>query len=326
MYISFTNENTKRLYLIIQAVRSTSLVIVGVLSAFIIAELTLRLISVRQDNYVIEMWKYSNALKQKSDNLNIGHEHIPGSEKGLQNVHIAINSYGLRGPEPSENAKKRVAIAGDSVALGWGVEDEDSLRGQLQKRLPEQVDVINAGVGNMNMGNIVAHWEKVSGNIRADKLILLVSPRATEIIETEEPGFLLKNSQLVAMLTTALKQVSQASFSPSDLHSHYQSLWHHNLPQLEQAFSELGRITRQRQQQVLVVMIPETHDFKNYQYGFMHEQIETLSHAQSFEYFDALSLFKGQEASAYWVSVQDIHLNAKAYQMIAEAVYGFAAY
>ena len=40
-------------------------------------------------------------------------------------VKININSFGLRNPEPVSNAKGRTWIIGDSMAFGWGVEQQE---------------------------------------------------------------------------------------------------------------------------------------------------------------------------------------------------------
>ena len=40
-------------------------------------------------------------------------------------IRIAINNFGLRNPEPAEAAAGRVWIIGDSMAFGWGVEQDE---------------------------------------------------------------------------------------------------------------------------------------------------------------------------------------------------------
>jgi hypothetical protein len=40
-------------------------------------------------------------------------------------VHIKINKFGLRNPEPVEDANKRIWFIGDSMAFGWGVEQKE---------------------------------------------------------------------------------------------------------------------------------------------------------------------------------------------------------
>jgi hypothetical protein len=50
-------------------------------------------------------------------------------------VHIAINDFGLRNPEPVEAAAGRVWVIGDSMAFGWGVERDETYTGVISTRL-----------------------------------------------------------------------------------------------------------------------------------------------------------------------------------------------
>jgi hypothetical protein len=50
-------------------------------------------------------------------------------------VHIKINDFGLRNPEPIENSDKRTWIVGDSMAFGWGVEQDEMYSSILGKKL-----------------------------------------------------------------------------------------------------------------------------------------------------------------------------------------------
>lgn len=310
----------------INAIKSLFLIFAGSLLALVVIELTLRLANLNQQNYVIEMWKYSNHLKQPSGDQDIGHEHIPNRSKQLQGVEIVINSYGLRGPEPQLGRPHRVAILGDSLVLGWGVEEKDTLRAQLQSLLGDESDVINAGVGNMNLGNVVAHWKKLSGQIDTNTLLLVVSPRATEEVSSEKPGFFLRHSQLAAIAVTMYGQFKAGSFSSEDLNTYYQRVWDTNQDMLQEAFADLEQMAAEENQRVVVFMLPESRDFINYKFGFMHERIQRLSKQHDFDYIEGLNLFAGQNASDYWVSDQDIHLNAQAHAMIADAVYEFVRY
>lgn len=305
----------------VNTIKSLLLIFTGLLLALTVIELTLRMANLNQNNYVIEMWKYANYLKRPSEQEGINNEHVPNRSRQLQGVTIAINSLGLRGPEPQLDKAHRIAILGDSAVLGWGVEEENTLRARLQSLIGEEVDVVNAGVGNMNLANVVAHWQKISEQLDANTLLLSVSPRATEDTKMDTPGFLLRYSQLAAIVVTNYRQFKANSLSSTDLKSHYKQLWNQNNNMLEKAFTDLKQAATKKNQRVIVFMLPETHDFINYEFDFMHERIEQLSKHHGFDYLDGLILFKGQEANNYWVSEQDIHLNGQANLMIAETIY-----
>ena len=63
------------------------------------AEMIIRFKNSKMDNYDIEMWRYSNLLKRKSNNKIMDFEHQKNKTATLQKVNIRINNWGLRGPD-----------------------------------------------------------------------------------------------------------------------------------------------------------------------------------------------------------------------------------
>ena len=120
---------------------------------FGMGEIFLRLKNRDMKNYDIEMWRYSKELKRLSSDPEIGHEHIPNSKAILQNIPISINELGLRAKPVLSNQHnfRRILFLGDSIAFGWGVEEEDTVEKRLEALFIENhknVEVLNAGVGN----------------------------------------------------------------------------------------------------------------------------------------------------------------------------------
>ncbi|MFT7677152.1 MAG: hypothetical protein ACI8QC_001129 [Planctomycetota bacterium] len=74
----------------------------------------------------------------------------------LDGAHIRFNSLGLRGAEigPKQPTEKRLLVLGDSVAFGWGVEEQALFGSLLAERLSAQTGStwtpINAGVCSYN--------------------------------------------------------------------------------------------------------------------------------------------------------------------------------
>ena len=76
------------------------------------------------------------------------YEMSPG-ERYENDTTIAINSFGLRGPEwtPSKPAGiRRIMALGDSSVYGFGVKDDEVFTARLDEGLGEQVQVINSAV------------------------------------------------------------------------------------------------------------------------------------------------------------------------------------
>lgn len=298
--------------------------LLGICMAVAVGEAFIRFATSDQQNYVIEMWRYANLLKQESDNPAIGHTHKPNQSARLQGVDIRINSLGLRGPElrSKPELKSRIAIVGDSVALGWGVKESETLSGQLELRLWAEYEVINAGVGNMNLAQVVAHWSEVSAKVSVDTVVLLVTPRAAEKQRQPSKSWLLRNSELCALVSTFVQQISLGAKGKSSLIDSYKVLWSEgeNRNTMLKAFSDLSALQAKKQFKMLVVMIPETNDMNNYAFGFIGDTVADVARQYQWTYVDPLNLFKGVESTHWQVSKNDVHLNGKAFAVIADEI------
>lgn len=79
--------------------------------------------------------------------------HKPNATVRFREFTVHTNAFGLRGPEISVAKPantERIVILGDSVAFGWGVNDEDTfarrLEVDLRERFPERrFEVVNGG-------------------------------------------------------------------------------------------------------------------------------------------------------------------------------------
>lgn len=91
-----------------------------------------------------------------------------GQEYLWQGIPVRINPHGLRGPETTYEKPEgtyRILNLGDSVAMGWGVDVEETYGRQLEDRLNrdasanEHYEVINAGVPGWNPENELAYLQ-----------------------------------------------------------------------------------------------------------------------------------------------------------------------
>jgi lysophospholipase L1-like esterase len=105
----------------------------------------------------------------------------PGSHYEWQGISVDINSHGLRGPETTYKkppATFRILNLGDSVAMGWGVREEDTYGRQLEALLNEQgssdlrYQVINAGVPGWTQENELAYLQAEGLKFQADLVLL----------------------------------------------------------------------------------------------------------------------------------------------------------
>ena len=105
----------------------------------------------------------------------------PGSHYEWQSIPVVINSRGLRGPEATYEKPAstiRILNVGDSVAMGWGVREENTYGQQLENLLNEkntgdqQYEVINAAVPGWNLENELAYLQAEGLNYQPDLILL----------------------------------------------------------------------------------------------------------------------------------------------------------
>ena len=296
------------------------LLLIGVMLAIGAGEAIVRISTADQKNYVVEMWRYAGLLKRPSDNPAIGHEHIPNRIAQLQNVDISINSLGMRGPEPKTDARRRVAIVGDSVAFGWGLSDADSLRGQLQAALPADVDVVNDGVGNMNLSQIAAHWARTNAQLPTDTVVLVTSFRAPVIQPEPTRNTILRHSALSAMLFTYAATLTSGAAGRDEMVAAVRNEWTTGpgASAMHEGFDRIAALAREQGYSVILAAAPEMHDLENYPFEFITEIQRDVAVKHGWTFVDLRPPLLGKPASEYWVTEQDLHFNADAAALVAD--------
>ena len=105
----------------------------------------------------------------------------PNSHYKWQGIPVDINSHGLRNPETTYKKPSgtiRILNLGDSVAMGWGVREENTYGRQLEALLNEQnsadlhYEVINAGVPGWNLENSLAYFQAEGLKYDPDLIVL----------------------------------------------------------------------------------------------------------------------------------------------------------
>lgn len=314
---------------VLRAAKTLGLVVLGLLMACGAGEALVRLATADQHNHLIEMWRYAALLQRHSADPRIGHEHIPGRTAQLEGVEIAINRLGMRGPEPDLNAadKENVVIIGDSIAMGWGVPEAQTLRGRLARELGRDYQVMTTGVGNMNMTQIVARWLQDSPKIRTDTVVVLATMRAPEIVREKHASWLMRHSQLYMLATAFAQMARQSRLNRDGLVQMYRRQWQDGAGRAEMA-TALDRLQRDRNARgyrVVVVMVPEPHDFAPYRFGFVTDVMRAEATRRGWSFVDPLPALRVRPARAYWVAADDVHPNAAAFGILAAELMPYLA-
>lgn len=108
----------------------------------------------------------------------------PGSHYEWQGIPVDINSNGLRSPDTTFDKPEstfRILNLGDSVAMGWGVNEEETYGQVLARALNERsenglrYEVINAGVPGWNLENVLAYLKGEGLRYQPDLILLEVT-------------------------------------------------------------------------------------------------------------------------------------------------------
>lgn len=296
----------------------------GVVLACLAGEVLVRVATSSQQNYLIEMWRYATLLKRHSADPVVGHEHIPGASASLQGVEVSINSLGMRGPEPdlSTPGKRKIVIIGDSTAMGWGVPDADTLRGQLAARLGPKAEVMTTGVGNMNMTQIVAHWLPYVDKLNPDTVIVLATARAPAVQDPDKAGWLVRHSQFYALVVSFAEIVMHNPPGEAGLIEAYRKMWAGG-PGREAMDAALDRLKVDQAAhgyRVLVLMTPEPHSLQPYHFTFTSDILRAESAKRGWTFLDPLPDMQKQPAKSFWVADNDVHPNAQAFRIMADVL------
>jgi lysophospholipase L1-like esterase len=307
------------------------------LSLFLIELLTRVIFDRKGMHYGIEMWKYARLLKRKSAIPNMSHEHMPNGEAKLMGVAVKINSMGLRDKEYS--IKKpfncfRLLILGDSMTFGWGTPQDKTYPELLEKMLStiksdstKQIEVINAGVGNYNTVQEVAHFKNRGIQFNPDMVILGFYLNDAEVTPKPTEGFLKENSYLYVLSASVWDAFLRTVKIKKNFEEYYLTLYSDQNPgwqECKKALHELIVICESEQIQLIIVIIPELHQpNENYRFEKVHKFIRDIGKSNQVPVIDLLPEFQNSQPESLWVSPADPHPSILAHKIIANGIFKY---
>jgi hypothetical protein len=84
------------------------------------------------------------------------------------------------------------------------------------------------------------------------------------------------------------------------------------------AFAGFGRLSRERELPILVLIFPYLDDLERYQYAPLHRQVAGAARANGLEVLDLYPAFRPHGAAALRLSRSDTHPNRRAHGIAAE--------
>jgi lysophospholipase L1-like esterase len=288
-----------------------------------------RLKNASMTNYDIEMWRYAQELKVPSENPRLGHEHLLNKEAMLQQVMVRTNNWGLRGANVSAAASpgaRRILLLGSSIALGWGVPEDDTLSALLQKKFSasgQNVEVLNAGIGNYNAERAIERFLTRLTPLRPNDILYLAFVRDGEPLDDGAGNWLLRHSELAVTLWIAGNRIFGAT-GLSNLVAHYQQVYARQSPGLavmRAEFAKLADYAKANHAHVTMAMVPDIHSLTNYPLAFVHSIFEDIARESGFSYIDLLPALSGLQPQEIYAMPGDPHPNARGHALMADAIF-----
>jgi len=299
---------------------------VSFLIFFVLLEVSLQVYTRMFIYYDVEMSRYAVEVKEKAGNPNIGHVHRPNAEAYLMGTDVRINSDGLREDVdyPVErNENYRIAVLGDSLTFGWGVEKYETFEVLLEEMLNETrpTEMINFGHGNYNTSQQVNLFKEKGLKYNPDKVVVFYFINDAEVTPIRSSWTWISWSRAVTFIWSRVRGLLSNSGGKT-FYEFYSELYEDDAPgfiAVKEAFLDLRGITEERGMELQVVMLPELHDLVNYPFSKEYAKVENFLIENEIPVIDLTRDFAGYEdAVGLWVALDDAHPNAEAHRMIAE--------
>ena len=321
-------------------------VIITMLIFFAILELTLRLVT---DKKV----KVNPVILRYSDNKELIYELTPNAAI-YNSVNITINSKGTRDYEYSfvkQANTTRIAVLGDSIAFGMGLNITDSFPKVLENRLNENSDgkfqVINFGVPGYGTKEELEMLKAKALKFDPDIIIISYALNDPEISTSLQSYFSQnpRNGTRICRIHSIGIPISCGSrdfidsLAISDfvyskllnIKDNFQGDYFTRVHKDEKlwgnaadSFNEIRKISDKNDIKVIMVIFPVLYDLDDYKWEWVHEMVRNESDKNGFIFIDLLEAYSKYEAEELRASKDDLlHPNKKGHEIAAEEIYEF---
>jgi lysophospholipase L1-like esterase len=302
--------------------------VVSIVVSLAAAEVLLRVKNSSMSNYDIEMWRYAKELKVKSADEALDFDHVPSRSALLQNVHIRLNNWGLRGPDltPRVPNERRILFLGGSITLGWGVPEENTVEARLEGMLNaagEHATVLNGGVGNYNSERYVSRFLKELTGVEPTDIVVHYFLRDAEDLPAGGANLVLRNSEVAVTLWIAFHRLFDRQGEAS-LVDHYRKTYEPEAPGFQRMKRELARLAEYAGAhgiRTYLAMTPDVHNLTDYKLAFVHDIMRGIAYEYGYTYIDLLPALLGRSPQELWAMPGDPHPNALGHELMAQAIF-----
>ena len=284
----------------------------------------------------------------------------PGVDPGLPRLHLeedfaqpgvrgltagalyTANREGFRGRErPREKPENvtRIAILGDSTAMGWGVEDDETYAARLEDRLDDgeqsgRIEVLNFAIAGLNSTGVLQRLKDLAIDFRPDVVVYgysindIEGPAYRRSLDREYAASLFRHDsssqlwrwlrpQWLAFRELVLTPRGSFAFELDENYFRNPQAWEvvrrnfDNLAELGRETGFCGVVLVHTQMQALNAL----HPYKRH-----YAAIADAARQSGLVGVESLERFREEEASRLWVSPNDRHANDLGHAVFAEVL------
>ena len=281
-------------------------------------EIAVRIIVSNGLNLDIEMLKYAKSLKVISENKNVGLEHKTNIKKKVMNVDIELKSQGFRNSIDIDNSKKKILMLGDSKTLGWGAQNTFSYN--LEKLLNNNIQVLNAGIGNTNTHMQIHNFFQNYSKYDFDMIILNFFVNDFERIVIKKSNFFTKNFYSISYFNGKILKILIKNSLADDYENYYLKTIE-DKKFVKESLNLLKEINEYCKEEEIIFVInymPELRDIKNYKFTKQIKIMENFAKQNGIKFVNSLNILQNYEDKDLMVTKEDSHYNDKTHLLISK--------
>jgi hypothetical protein len=187
----------------------------------------------------------------------------------------------------------------------------------------ENVQVLNAGVGNYNTQRYVERFFSNLEDLKPTDIVVQYFLRDAEDLEPGGGNFLLRHSELAVTLWIATHRLFDKS-GEHVLEEHYQKVYdpsQRGFVVMQEKLKELADYAKAHGIRIYLAMTPDVHNLIDYKFGYIHDIMREIAVNDGYTYIDLLPALRGRPPQELFAMPGDPHPNALGHQLMAEAIF-----
>ena len=250
------------------------------------------------------------------------------------------NMDGFRGPERSRekpHGVSRVAVIGDSTAMGWGVEEADTYSARLDQSLNldpngKEFEVLNFGLAGLNIEEVVQRLENLGLDYDPNVVIYgfaLNDIRGPHYRESLDPEYLRSlfqpefRSRLWQQIHPTWQAFRERTITPRGTFAYELDDNYFRNPEawsvVRQQIEKLGELGAQHDFCTIFLVQAQLQSLNFlHSYRRHYEAVSELANKNGLHTLASIERLSKEDAPELWVSELDHHANAKGHAIFAE--------